>query len=418
MDHAQNKAAMPKDLKRRNWKGILKAFQDSEKEEWTVAEVSDFTGISRPTVAKAVMFFVQKGLLLYKGKGSSTDVGGKRPDVFSFNREYRFIAYLNIGPGRLTMAFLDLKLVERGKITMQLPISSDIGEMLKGSRDCFEKLLIETGISKDSLYGLCISTSGMYNQETGILQCTLSYPYWGSEIPLRALFEQEFKGLEILVENIAKASGRAELYYNREYEKKKVFTVFTNQGISGCLMDRGRVQNSQNSLIGEIGHMIICPDDDLPCRCKSRGCFENMVLEERICKGMKERSDKWKHSSLSALEEPGLKDILVAANEGDGYACQLTHGAARYFALALRNVILTVDPEIFVIQGIYASGGDYFIKKIKEYLYNEIYFPRTSDWMIYCDERSIWTLAEIGLSAAMADELLQNWLNFFGENNG
>lgn len=408
MSHTQHKAALPKDLKQKNRKEILKVFQNSDQEAWSLAEVSQHTGISRATVTKAVLSFVEKNILLYNGKGSSTDIGGKRPDLFAFNREYQFIAYLNIEPGCLTMAFLDLKLKERGKTALSLPISSDVGELMKKSRNCYEKLQKETGIGTDKLYGLCISTSGMINQETGVLQCTLAYPYWGSEIPLRDLFGQEFPGLVIMVENIARAAGRAELYYNREFEDKKVFTVFTNRGISGCLLEGGRVQNSPHSLIGEVGHMMICPEDREVCRCGSRGCFEQLVLEERMVKSVKEHTDRWKGSSLPAGEELGLKDVLTAANQGDAYACELTDQAARYFSIALRNIILTVDPEVFVIQGIYAAGGTYFIKKIKEFLYNEIYFPRTSDWTVRCNERSIWTLAEIGLSAAMADELFHN----------
>lgn len=408
MSDIQHKAALPKDLKRKNRREILKVFQNSDKEIWSLAEVSEHTGISRATVTKAVLSFVEKNILLYYGKGSSTDVGGKKPDLFAFNREYQFIAYLNIEPGRLTMAFLDLKLKERGKASLVLPGSSDVGELLDKSRFCYEKLQKETGIGGDKLFGLSISTSGMINQETGVLQCTLAYPYWGSEIPLRDIFEQEFPGLVIMVENIARAAGRAELYYNREFEDKKVFTVFTNRGISGCLMERGRVQNSPHSLIGEVGHMMICPEDREVCRCGSRGCFEQLVLEKRILKTVSAHPDRWKESSLPGGRKLGLRDILTAANEGDAYACELTDQAARYFSIAIRNIILTVDPEIFVIQGIYAAGGDYFIKKIKEYLYHKIYFPRTSDWTIQCNERSIWTLAEIGLAAAMTDELFQN----------
>ena len=112
MANTQNKAALPKDLKRKNRKEILKVFQNSEKEDWSLAELSEKTGISRATVTKAVMSFVQKDILIYRGKGSSTEIGGKRPDVYAFNKEYQFLAYMNIGIGWLSMAVLDLKLQE------------------------------------------------------------------------------------------------------------------------------------------------------------------------------------------------------------------------------------------------------------------------------------------------------------------
>ena len=92
----QKKAALPRDLKRKNRNEILGVFQKSEKQEWSLAEVSEYTGISRATVRKAVMDFVEKGILLCTGKGRTTEIVGKRPEVFAFHEEYRFLAYLNI----------------------------------------------------------------------------------------------------------------------------------------------------------------------------------------------------------------------------------------------------------------------------------------------------------------------------------
>lgn len=408
MNYVQNKAALPKDLKQRNRREILKAFQNSPKGEWTVAEISEFTGISRATVSKAVTAFVKKDILLYKGKGSSTEIGGKKPDMFSFNSEYQFLAYLNIGIGKLEMAILDLKLEERASVTAEISISSCVEEMIEKSRECYQDLLRKTGIPAFKIYGLCISTSGMIDQETGVMHYNLSYSYWGSDIPFKAMFEEAYPSLVILVENVARATGRAELYYNRELNMKKILTVFTFRGISGCLIEQGKVQNSKNSLIGEIGHMIICPDDSELCRCGSRGCFENMVSEERILKSMRDCPEMKKGSVLENMENIRLKDILQAANEGDGYAQKITDQAAWYFAMAFRNVILTVDPEVIIIQGRYSAGGTYFLKKIKEYLYNQAYFPKTSEWTFLYDERDIWQLAKTGLAATMADELFEN----------
>ena len=208
-----------------------------------------------------------------------------------------------------------------------------------------------------------------------------------------------------MVENVARAAGRAELYFHRELETKKVFTIFTYRGISGCLIDQGIVLNSRNSLIGEIGHMIICPQDTENCRCKSKGCFENMVSEERILREMRAEPKRLADSVLGRRTGITLQQILQAAEEGDAYSRELTDRAAWRFSLAIRNVILTIDPEVIVIQGNYSVGKGYFHKKMTEYLYNESYFPDLSAWEFLYDERNVLDLARIGLAAAMAEEL-------------
>ncbi|MCI9282567.1 MAG: ROK family transcriptional regulator [Lachnospiraceae bacterium] len=401
----QKKAALPKDLKRKNRNEILKVFRKCEKKEWSLAEVSEYTGISRATVTKAVMAFVEEGILLCRGKGSSTEIGGKRPEVFAFHEEYQFLAYLNIGIGWLSVAVLDLKLKERARAEGKLALSSDIEELIAISMACYRQAVEQSGVLAERIRGLCIGTSGMVDQETGILRHILSYPKWGDELPIKEIFEEKFPGLTVMVENVARAAGRAELYFHRELETKKVFTIFTYRGISGCLIDQGIVLNSRNSLIGEIGHMIICPQDTENCRCKSKGCFENMVSEERILREMRAEPKRLADSVLGRRTEITLQQILQAAEEGDAYCQELTDRAAWRFSLAIRNVILTIDPEVIVIQGNYSVGKGYFHKKMTEYLYNESYFPDLSAWEFLYDERNVLDLARIGLAAAMAEEL-------------
>lgn len=42
---------------------------------------------------------------------------------------------------------------------------------------------------------------------------------------------------------------------------KRVLVIFACWGLSSCLIEKGRILGGKNSLIGEIGHMIIDPSD-------------------------------------------------------------------------------------------------------------------------------------------------------------
>ena len=155
--------------------------------------------------------------------------------------------------------------------------------------------------------------------------------------------------------------------------------------------------------------MILCPQDTEICRCGSRGCFENMVAEERILKEMRAEPQKLVGSVLGGRPEVTLREILEAAEEGDAYGRELTDKVAWVFSLAIRNVILTIDPEVIVIQGKYSAGKGYFHKKMTEYLYNKSYFPDLSAWEFLYDERNVFELAGIGMAKAMAEELCGYW---------
>lgn len=58
---------------------------------------------------------------------------------------------------------------------------------------------------------------------------------------------------------------------------KRVLVIFACWGLSSCLIEKGRILGGKNSLIGEIGHMIIDPSDPETCGCGSHGCLERLV---------------------------------------------------------------------------------------------------------------------------------------------
>jgi glucokinase len=66
-----------------------------------------------------------------------------------------------------------------------------------------------------------------------------------------------------------------------------------------------------------------------------------------------------------------MRDIFEASNKGDALAQEVVDEAAHWFAIGLSNIVLAYDPEIIVLQGIFAEGGDYFIRRLRREI-NEV----------------------------------------------
>ena len=64
----------------------------------------------------------------------------------------------------------------------------------------------------------------------------------------------------------AKAIGRSVLLDDDGIKQKRVLTLFNNWGLSACMIERGHVLNGRDSLIGELGQMLINADDGAPQR--------------------------------------------------------------------------------------------------------------------------------------------------------
>ena len=70
-------------LKQINRKHILNLLRSSG--ELSVSDISAQVNLSKPTIMKIMKYYMDKGYLIISGKGSSTDEGGKKPNIFKFN---------------------------------------------------------------------------------------------------------------------------------------------------------------------------------------------------------------------------------------------------------------------------------------------------------------------------------------------
>ena len=72
---------LPTDLRRENYREILDVIGNLK--EFTIQDIVDKVTISRQTIAKAIEYYESIGLVESLGKGSSTAIGGKRPEKYS-----------------------------------------------------------------------------------------------------------------------------------------------------------------------------------------------------------------------------------------------------------------------------------------------------------------------------------------------
>ena len=110
------------------------------------------------------------------------------------------------------------------------------------------------------------------------------------------------------------------------------------------------------------------------CGCGGRGCFETMVSGKRILRSAKNKIER--HRGRSALKKAAPAALTIqtgfeASDKGDALAQEVVDEAANWFAIGASNLVLAYDPEIIVLQGIFAEAGDYFIRQLRRKI-NEV----------------------------------------------
>lgn len=399
--------ALPTDLKRKNYLSILNTFRSGK--AMSANEVSEKTGISRQTVMKAVNHFMEKGLLSSAGKGESTEIGGKKPELFQFDME-RYLLCIGLSGNEMAVCLYDLTGRLVGKEEQEFRMEVSLEDFFYHIERMSEKLLNQAEKGRELLYGVSLFVGGVL--ENGVLRHFALLPEWGNDIPLKEMLEARFPNTEVVVENVARMAACAAVLDNPEYEKRRVAVIYTDMGISACYIDNSRVVRGANGLIGEIGTMVLSLTEAKAYARDSRSYFSHLVGEKYLKELAQADKALLKKSSLASYgEELSIKDIFKEAEEGDPLAKEIVSKAAWSFSAAFYNVMLGFEPEVIIVQGNYAHAGTWFEQCVKKGI---ACFPGVSEepFLMQYDKRPLMELQMIGATKLLMKHFFESseWL--------
>ena len=260
--HTAGPPACPADLKYSNRIQVIETFLSGG--VYSANDISASIGLSRQTVMKSIQFFLRSGLLVSAGKGDSTNLGGKRPELFTLSQEKYFLC-ITLWPQELRLHLFTIGKQLTDLISLTTPLPGDPRAAIDNVGQLAGRLLEKHRIPPDNLCAVSLSTAGTVDYKTGRLKYSSQSPGWGTDIPLVSYLQPYFSPhTMIFLENAGKMTARPFLL-EKDLVHKRVLVIFACWGLSSCLIEKGHILSGKNSLIGEIGHMIIDPKDPEKC---------------------------------------------------------------------------------------------------------------------------------------------------------
>ena len=384
----EKKVAMPADAKVVNRQMVMDVLRSGR--VVTVADIHRETGISRPTAMRTLQHYCEIGVARSLGLGESTSVGGKKPELFCFADE-RMILCINLWPKEITFGLCGL-IGEVGRMrTFEQTSAVSLDAAFERLGDAAKIYMEETGVAPEDLYGVMLSVPGTVDYNTMVLRYNVKAPEWGTDVALgerlRAIFGED---KAYFIGNAGKSTGRAILLDKPEYALRRVMTLFTAWGVSACMIERGHVINGRDSLIGEIGHMVISDGADTVCGCGKRGCLESLVrishVREMLCEA----------GASEISQGLTMRGLFALSAQGETHAQAVVRYLAHCFAVALHNLSLAYNQEVVVIQGDFAHADALFDRCLREELTQFCYYPAQEPFEIVYDHRDISMLSLCG----------------------
>lgn len=168
--------------------------------------------------------------------------------------------------------------------------------------------------------------------------------------------------------NDANMAALGEMFMGAGAGSSDVAMLTLGTGVGGGIVRDGRIVNGIHGAAGEIGHMPVVYDDNMPlCNCGKRGCLEQVASATGIVRTTKEILNQTKDSSvLRDMECFTAKDVFDAAKEKDVLALKAVDKLAFYLGVAMANIACVMDPEVFIIGGGVSAAGDILLEKVAE----------------------------------------------------
>ena len=313
------------------------------------------------------------GLVMSAGKGESTEEGGKKPELYRFNKGYGYVISLHVTPDSIMAVTTDLAADITSIKKLEVTAERDLPFILGQLADLIHGISSVKAGTGEKLIGIVVALPGLADSPMGISIYSPHYPAWGRNVPFREMLREKLGtgyDVPIFMDCVNRYQAAAEQEKGEAVGATNFIIIDAlNEGLGSGIVTHGELMRGNQGLSGEIGHMTVNPIDGPLCICGNKGCFEAMVSAKRIRELIRDACSRGVKSELFRNKTPEaatLDDVCELANAGDPFCLSIIEDVARWFIIGLGNIIMVTDPELIVIQGQYVKAGAFFLERLRE----------------------------------------------------
>ena len=182
---------------------------------------------------------------------------------------------------------------------------------------------------------------------------------------------QELSGLTgfpVVAGNDANVAAMGEFWKGGGKGCRNMVMATLGTGVGGGIVIENNLLFGAHGSGAEIGHMVLNPQETIPCNCGKCGCVEQYCSATGIVRMAKKHLAATDAPSvLRSVKNLTCKDIFDAGKDGDKEALTILDQVYNYMGEFLGNVCSTVNPEVVVIGGGVSKAGDVLIQGVVPY---------------------------------------------------
>ena len=303
---------------------------------------------------------------------------------------------IDLGGTNIAVGIVD----ENGNLLFQnstptLPVHGQ-DDVIQRIADAVLNLIHQSALSTNDIVSVGIGCPGSIDKTTGTVLSACNLGFQNAPIVTKL---QELLGLPVYIENDANCAALAEATVGAASHAQSSVTITLGTGIGSGLVINGQLYGGFNGFGGELGHTVICADDEL-CTCGAKGCFEAYASATALARDTYRAAQKNPKSLLWTYRDSdgtfSAKTAFEAAKCGDITAQTVIAHYIKYLSIGLVNIIKILQPEIIVIGGGVSAAGDALLKPLVKAVHSAAY----NKW-VSSEQKTKIVIAKLGNSAGI-----------------
>jgi predicted NBD/HSP70 family sugar kinase len=295
------------------------------------AEVARESGLSAPTVSKAVASLMRAGLL---EEADAAELARGRPAprlrLATATSQVLGIA-IDVGHCDVISAGLGGEL---HAATSVIPTPHTYPELLDALEAAARSLMAKRGVKT---LGLGVSLPGLVDYRKGCGVLSPNVPITNGHCPAKDLAAR--LDLECTLLQESHALCLAERHYGLAKGMDDFAMLDVGAGVGLGVMSGGRLLKGHSGLAGEIGHITVVPEGGRECGCGNRGCLETVASDSALA---------WR-ASKKLGRKVDVDEVIDIALSGKVSLAKELQETVSFLAVGLATVLNLFNPSTVFI---------------------------------------------------------------------
>jgi predicted NBD/HSP70 family sugar kinase len=296
--------------------------------------IARLAGLSPAAVTRLSAELITAGLLCESSEVAGPKPVGRPHVPVEIDTSGWVACGMHIALGQTTLALLDL----RGNVVAQerLPhLDTRPRQVISRAAGRIPEFIAQHAGDRAPA-GLGVATGGWVDRAGGVIVEHAPLGWRGVEV--RRLLA-DATGLQVRVDNHARALARAEQLFGDARARASVAHLFVANMIDAAFATEGRIHHGPQSAAGAVAHLPLEGRTE-QCTCGRRGCLQAVVASYKL--GVRA-------ARAGITPGPAFGSLIAAARDGDRRAVALFHERARLVGAAAAVLLDVLNPDLLVV---------------------------------------------------------------------